>query len=88
MSSLIPTRVWKEWEALLLVNVNSEYVYAFPDIAFVPGTLKAVATKNGKVVAQQELHAGKLNTTTCTSIPIVASTVLLFVQRLHQVSSR
>lgn len=47
----------------LLVNVNSEYVYAFPDIAFVPGTLKAVATKNGKVVAQQELHAGKLNTT-------------------------
>jgi len=31
------------------------YIYAFPDIAFEPGTLKAVATKAGKIVAQQEL---------------------------------
>jgi len=32
------------------------YVYAFPDVKFVPGSLKAIATKNGKVVAQQELQ--------------------------------
>jgi beta-galactosidase len=31
------------------------YIYAFPDIAFVPGSIKAVATKNGQVVAQQEI---------------------------------
>ena len=31
-------------------------VYAFTDVKFVPGTIKAVATKNGKVVAQQELQ--------------------------------
>ena len=31
------------------------YVFAFPNVTFVPGTLKAVATKGGKVVAQQEL---------------------------------
>jgi beta-galactosidase len=31
------------------------YIYAFPDIAFEPGTIKAVATKAGKVVAQEEL---------------------------------
>ena len=31
------------------------YVYAFPDIAFEPGAIKAVATKGGKVVAQQEI---------------------------------
>ncbi|HEY4249194.1 MAG TPA: DUF4982 domain-containing protein [Lacunisphaera sp.] len=30
-------------------------IYAFPDIGFVPGTLKAVAKKDGKVVAEQEL---------------------------------
>ena len=34
---------------------DSGYVYAFPDVAFAPGTLKAVATKSGKVVAQEEL---------------------------------
>ncbi len=32
------------------------YVYAFPDIAFQPGSIKAVATKAGKVVAQQEIQ--------------------------------
>jgi len=31
------------------------FIYAFPDIAFESGIIKAVATKNGKVVAQQEL---------------------------------
>jgi beta-galactosidase len=31
------------------------YIYAFPDVAFEPGTLKAVAIKGGQVVAQQEL---------------------------------
>jgi beta-galactosidase len=31
------------------------FVYAFPDIAFEPGSIKAVATKNGQIVAQQEI---------------------------------
>jgi beta-galactosidase len=31
------------------------YVYSFPNVAYAPGTLKAVATQGGKVVAQQEL---------------------------------
>jgi len=31
------------------------YTYAFPEVTFAPGTLKAVATKGGQVVAQQEL---------------------------------
>ncbi|HTB62989.1 MAG TPA: DUF4982 domain-containing protein [Opitutales bacterium] len=31
------------------------FIYAFPNVAFAPGTLKAVASKGGKVVAQQEL---------------------------------
>jgi beta-galactosidase len=30
-------------------------IYAFPEVAFAPGTLKAVATKDGKVVAQEEI---------------------------------
>ncbi len=34
---------------------DNGYVYAFPDVAFAPGTLKAVATRGGQVVAQQEL---------------------------------
>lgn len=32
------------------------YIYAFPNVAFNPGTIKAVATKGGKVVAQQEIQ--------------------------------
>jgi len=32
------------------------YVYAFPDVKFAPGSLKAVATKGGKIVAQQEIQ--------------------------------
>lgn len=31
-------------------------IYAFPDVVFAPGALKAVATKVGKIVAQQELQ--------------------------------
>jgi beta-galactosidase len=34
---------------------DSGYIYAFPNVTFEPGTIKAVATKNGKVVAQQEI---------------------------------
>jgi beta-galactosidase len=34
---------------------NTGFIYAFPNIAFAPGTLKAVATKGGQTVAQQEL---------------------------------
>jgi beta-galactosidase len=33
----------------------TDFIYAFPNVAFVPGTLKAVATKDGQVVAQEEL---------------------------------
>jgi beta-galactosidase len=35
---------------------STGYVYAFPNIAFSPGTLKAVATKGGQIVAQEELQ--------------------------------
>ena len=35
---------------------DTGYIYAFTNIAFAPGTLKAVATKGGKIVAQQELQ--------------------------------
>jgi beta-galactosidase len=35
---------------------DTGFIYAFPNVAFAPGTLKAVATKDGKVVAQQELQ--------------------------------
>jgi beta-galactosidase len=34
---------------------DTGYIYAFPDIAFTPGTLKAVALQDGKVVAQREI---------------------------------
>ncbi|HVS50724.1 MAG TPA: DUF4982 domain-containing protein [Opitutaceae bacterium] len=37
-------------------GVDTGYVYAFPDVQFAPGTLKAVATQAGKIVAQQELQ--------------------------------
>jgi beta-galactosidase len=32
------------------------FIYAFSDITFMPGTLKAVASKGGRVVAQQEIQ--------------------------------
>jgi beta-galactosidase len=35
---------------------NTGYIYAFTNIAFAPGTLKAVATKGGQTVAEQELE--------------------------------
>jgi beta-galactosidase len=35
---------------------DTGYIYAFPDVAFAPGAIKAVATKGGKVVAQQEIR--------------------------------
>jgi len=34
---------------------QSGYIYSFPAVAFAPGTLKAVASKGGQVVAQEEL---------------------------------
>ncbi len=40
----------------LLIGVSTGYIYAFPNITFSTGSLKAVATKTGKVVAQQELQ--------------------------------
>ena len=35
---------------------DTGYVYAFPEVAFAPGKLQAVASKAGKVVAQHELQ--------------------------------
>jgi len=35
---------------------NTGFIYAFPDITFVPGTIKAVVSKSGKVVAQDEIQ--------------------------------
>jgi beta-galactosidase len=35
---------------------DTGYIYAFTNIAFAPGTLKAVATQGGQIVAQQELE--------------------------------
>jgi beta-galactosidase len=35
---------------------STGYIYQFPDVVFKAGTLKAVATKGGKIVAQQELQ--------------------------------
>ena len=32
------------------------FIYAFPDVSFVPGTIRAVATRRGKVAAQQEIQ--------------------------------
>ncbi|HWB86658.1 MAG TPA: DUF4982 domain-containing protein [Bryobacteraceae bacterium] len=41
------------------LGVNSDpangYVFAFPDVEFVPGSLRAVGRNNGKIVAQEEL---------------------------------
>lgn len=35
---------------------NTGCIYAFPNVAFAPGAVKAVATKGGKIVAQQEIQ--------------------------------
>jgi len=40
----------------LVQGMDTGFIYAFPEVAFVPGTLKAVATQGGRVVAQEELQ--------------------------------
>ena len=40
----------------MATGIDTGYVYAFPDVGFAPGVIKAVATREGKVVAQQELQ--------------------------------
>jgi beta-galactosidase len=40
----------------LPVGVNTGYIYAFPNVSFSPGNLKAVATMGGKIVAQHEIQ--------------------------------
>ncbi len=35
---------------------DTGYIYAFPNVLFAPGVLRAVATQAGKVVAQQEIQ--------------------------------
>ena len=37
-------------------GADTGFIYAFPDIVFSPGTLKAVATRSGKIIAQQEIQ--------------------------------
>jgi beta-galactosidase len=39
----------------LVQHMDTGFIYAFPNVAFAPGTLKAVATKDGQAVAQEEL---------------------------------
>jgi len=50
-----PYRGGRQQGSELLVGVDTGCIYGFPDVAFAPGTLKAVASKDGKVVAQTEL---------------------------------
>jgi beta-galactosidase len=41
-------------------EASTGYIYAFPNVAFAPGAIKAVATKGGNIVARQEIQtAGK-----------------------------
>jgi beta-galactosidase len=40
----------------MAAGLDTGYIYAFPDVTFAPGSLKVVATKDGKIVAQQELQ--------------------------------
>jgi beta-galactosidase len=42
--------------AELAAGIDTGFVYAFPDVVFAPGAIKAVASKGGKVVAQQEIQ--------------------------------
>jgi beta-galactosidase len=35
---------------------NTGCIYAFPDVKFEPGVIRAIATKDGKVVAQQDIQ--------------------------------
>jgi len=38
---------------------DSGYIYAFPDVVFAPGAIKAVATQGGKIVAQAEIQTAR-----------------------------
>ena len=40
----------------MAADPDTGYVYAFPDLTFALGAIKAVATEGGKVVAQQEIQ--------------------------------
>ena len=40
----------------LASGIDTGYIYAFPDVAFAPGAIKAVATQAGKAVAEQEIQ--------------------------------
>ena len=37
-------------------GIPTGFIYAFPNVTFAPGTLKAVATKGGKIATQQEIE--------------------------------
>jgi beta-galactosidase len=50
-----PYRGGRQQGSELLIGENTGCVYAFPSVAFAPGTLKAVASKGGQEVAQTEL---------------------------------
>ena len=50
-----PLRGQRQQGAELLEGVDTGFIYAFPSVAFEPGTLRAVATQGGQVVAQDEL---------------------------------
>ena len=50
-----PLRGQRQKGAELLEGVDTGFIYAFPSVAFEPGTLRAVATQGGQVVAQDEL---------------------------------
>jgi beta-galactosidase len=38
------------------VGTPTSFIYAFPNVSFAAGAIKAVATKNGKIVAQQQIE--------------------------------
>ncbi len=40
----------------LLAGVDTGCIYAFPNVTFAPGAIRAVATQDGKIVAQQEIQ--------------------------------
>ena len=42
--------------AEMAAGTDTGFIYAFTNVAFAPGAIKAVATKGGKVVAQQEIQ--------------------------------
>jgi len=42
--------------AEMAAGTDTGCIYAFPNVTFAPGAIKAVATKDGKVVAQQEIQ--------------------------------